>query len=264
MREERRALLDVLATLSPEQWSAPTACKGWTVHDVAAHLLGVHLGRLSRIRDGYEPLRCGPGETLPTFLDRINQEWVVAAVRLSPRVLTALLAGAHERVDEHFATLDLDALGGAVSWAGTEPSPVWLDMAREYTEGWVHQQQIREAAGVEPLDAARYRGPVLDTFARALPHTLRDAPAQRGAEVQVVVEGDGGGAWTAVRGDGGWSQRRGPAADPAATLRTDPDTFWRLCTRNVTLDDARRRVTLEGDPDLAEATLRIVSIILSE
>jgi hypothetical protein len=32
-----------------------------------------------------------------------------------------------------------------VSWAGPDTSPAWLDIARDYTEFWVHQQQIRDA-----------------------------------------------------------------------------------------------------------------------
>lgn len=36
---ERRALADLLTTLTPEQWTAPSLCDHWTVQDVAAHLL---------------------------------------------------------------------------------------------------------------------------------------------------------------------------------------------------------------------------------
>jgi uncharacterized protein (TIGR03083 family) len=36
---ERQSLADELAGLSPEQWSTPTPCTEWDVHDVLAHLL---------------------------------------------------------------------------------------------------------------------------------------------------------------------------------------------------------------------------------
>lgn len=36
---ERAALIDDLATLSPQQWDTPSLAAGWTVHDVAAHLV---------------------------------------------------------------------------------------------------------------------------------------------------------------------------------------------------------------------------------
>lgn len=37
--DERRITADFLGTLNPEQWATPSLCRGWTVHDVAAHLL---------------------------------------------------------------------------------------------------------------------------------------------------------------------------------------------------------------------------------
>ncbi len=40
---ERRALIDDLEGLDDEQWSRPSLCDGWTVHDVAAHLVDVAL-----------------------------------------------------------------------------------------------------------------------------------------------------------------------------------------------------------------------------
>ncbi|WP_211900126.1 maleylpyruvate isomerase family mycothiol-dependent enzyme [Saccharopolyspora erythraea] len=36
---ERAALIDDLAHLDDEQWGKPSLCEGWTVHDVAAHLV---------------------------------------------------------------------------------------------------------------------------------------------------------------------------------------------------------------------------------
>lgn len=38
IRGEREALVDHLATLTPEQWTTPSLCAGWRVQDVAAHL----------------------------------------------------------------------------------------------------------------------------------------------------------------------------------------------------------------------------------
>jgi uncharacterized protein (TIGR03083 family) len=40
---QRGRLLSLLASLSDEQWAAPTAAPGWSVKDVALHLLDVDL-----------------------------------------------------------------------------------------------------------------------------------------------------------------------------------------------------------------------------
>lgn len=37
--EERRAVAGMLSELTPEQRSVPSLCQGWSVHDVAAHLV---------------------------------------------------------------------------------------------------------------------------------------------------------------------------------------------------------------------------------
>ncbi len=39
IHDDRQALADDLAGLSPEQWQTPSWCDGWSVHDVLAHLL---------------------------------------------------------------------------------------------------------------------------------------------------------------------------------------------------------------------------------
>ncbi len=36
---ERHALIDDLAALEDQQWDTPSLCQGWSVHDVAAHLV---------------------------------------------------------------------------------------------------------------------------------------------------------------------------------------------------------------------------------
>jgi uncharacterized protein (TIGR03083 family) len=38
-RDERADLASFLATLSPQQWEAPTLCVGWRVRDVVAHVI---------------------------------------------------------------------------------------------------------------------------------------------------------------------------------------------------------------------------------
>jgi len=39
VHEQRRALIADLEQVSPEAWDTPSLCPGWTVHDVAAHLV---------------------------------------------------------------------------------------------------------------------------------------------------------------------------------------------------------------------------------
>ncbi|WP_212735514.1 maleylpyruvate isomerase N-terminal domain-containing protein [Herbidospora galbida] len=83
---ERRALLDLLDGLSPDDWTRPTVCPGWDVHDVVAHLVHDYARRLSGSRDGHHGDGFRDGETLPVFLARVNEEFVRAARAFSPAV----------------------------------------------------------------------------------------------------------------------------------------------------------------------------------
>src|SRR4051812_32436576 len=264
-------LLALLATLTPEQWQVPTACAGWSVKDMAAHLLGGDLGNLSRRRDGltnalaaYAPPGAdfADGPALAAALNRWNEDWVEAARRLSPRVLCDLLAATFPATHAYYRELDPFVLGGPVSWAGSGPAPVWLDIAREYTEHWAHHAQIRDALGVlPPLDTPRLFAPVLATYLRALPHTLRHHAAPEGTTLRVVITGPAGGEWLALRQDDQWLLGTDPVRPAQATAVLDQDAAWRLFTRGLTGDFTRAAIQLDGDTTLASVVLDMVAII---
>lgn len=258
---ERAALLDLLARLTPAEWEAPTVCAGWSVQDVALHILGGDLGNLSRRRDGFRGPAGLAGEDLVAFINRFNDEWVQAARRLSPRVLCDLLGTSGPPLFAYFATLDLAVAGGGVSWAGLDPAPVWLDMAREYTERWLHQQHIRDAVGRPGLTEPRFLAPVLAAFVFALPPAFRDTPAAPGTVVQLHIAGAAGGDWALARYAEGWTLYEGIADQPAATVTLDQDLAWRLFTKGLTPRDAAPAITFAGDSQLGRQVLHAVAII---
>ena len=145
--EVLNSLIELLSGLSDDDWDKPTVCTRWSVKDIATHLLGGQLGILSRKRDRYlfsgSPIK--GWDDLVALINELNDVWVRAASRLSPPLLCDLLRHSGDQVCDYFKTLDPYAVGDPVDWAGPEPAPVWLDLAREYTEWWHHQQQIRDA-----------------------------------------------------------------------------------------------------------------------
>src|ERR1700737_2508678 len=103
----RGRLLELLAGLSSEDWTRPTAAPRWSVKDVAAHLLGGDIGILSRNRDGFRPTgtMVGTYGELVDLLNRLNDEWVLAARRISFRLLRELLAFPGPEVEADFSSL---------------------------------------------------------------------------------------------------------------------------------------------------------------
>src|SRR5580704_1621535 len=114
----RTQLLTIFASLCEDDWARPTAAPRWCVKDVTAHLLGGDIGILSRSRDGSSPPGSAVGSytELVDLVNRLNQEWVVAARRMSPRLLRELLALMGPGVEAYFLSLDPEAMGGPVSW----------------------------------------------------------------------------------------------------------------------------------------------------
>ncbi len=259
---ERAGLIGLLSELDAADWQRPTVCPGWSVHDIVAHVVHDQLRKLARSRDGYPSPGPRPGEDLPTFLHRLNQESVDVAARWSPRVLLDLLSHLGPQLDQFWAGLDLNRLGEPVSWAAPgEPAPAWLDVAREYSEYWVHQQQVSDAVRRPGANEDGLVAPVIDVFLRAVPQALRHVRAQQGACLEIDVSAPGGGTWNVRRGEDRWAISRGEAARPDARVAISSDTLWRLATRGISLDAGLAGADITGDGDLAAAALSLVSII---
>lgn len=266
-RDESAALLDALRSLDAEQWERPTVCAGWSVGDIARHLVADDLGRLSRERDAYtahgftasSPEAFG-SELLP-WINAANESWVAASRRLSPAIVIDLLEWSGRETQAYFESLDQQAIGDAVTWAGPESAPRWLDVAREYTERWHHQAQIREGAGLPSLGDSRLFAPVLATFVLGVPHAFRETEADDGTHVRLRITGEAGGEWSLLRSDGRWVLVQPLDADADAAVEIGQDVAWRLFTKGLTPQEAKASATLEGDGRLAEKVLRTVSII---
>ena len=248
-------LMSLLRSLTAEEWLAPTVAGAWTVRDVAAHLLDTALRRLSMHRDGHTPPVAPDAFTngLSGYVNDINASGVAYARRLSPVLLIEL----HERYGRQQADFlaSLDPFAEAkwsVSWAGEESSATWFDVARELTERWHHQQQIRDAVGRPPL--YQFLAPVIDTFVRALPYAYRDVDAPDGTAVVLRIDDA---AWTLRREASRWDLYADAAQSPTTTITMSGDAAWRVFTKQK-IDP---RAQIEGDARLANAALGMVSII---
>ena len=261
--ELRVRLTELLSDLSGQDWTLGTAARQWSVRDIVSHLLGGDLGILSRRRDGFR-LNEKPIERYSDLVDLVNglnDQWVSAARRLSPRVLCDLLSFTGPQVEAYFASLDPFAIGEPVDWAGPAPAPVWLDVAREFTERWHHQQQIRDATGRPPLYEPYFLAPVLDTFVRALPHNFRDIAATVGTVVKFTISGEAGGCWSLLRRPNAWELALEADAEPATEVVLPQDSAWRLFTKGMNGETARTMATIAGDSALASPLFTTIAVI---
>lgn len=258
-------LIALLRQLSPTDWEKPTVAGRWQVKDVASHLLDGMLRRLSAARDRHMAPPASPIDSpaaLAAFVDGLNAAWVVATARLSPRVLIGLLEPAGEQVADFFATLDPQAEAlWPVSWAGEQISRNWMDVGRDYTEQWHHQQQIRLATG-RPLQLDRRFGyPALSLLLLALPHAYRETPAILGSELELRISGEAGGTFTLRRAESGWTLREEKAVCADAVVEIAGADVWLLLTKGLRGEAARAAVRLSGAAELAEPFLRAVAVV---
>jgi uncharacterized protein (TIGR03083 family) len=257
-------LLGLLRALRPEEWRLPTLAPAWSVKDVTAHLLDTQLRRLALCRDGHVPPGAPPGSPaeVAALVNRLNAEGVAYFARLSPDVLIALMDVASHANAAYLQSLDPFAPAAfGVSWAGEDTSANWFDVARELTERWHHQQQIREATGRPGILTPRLYGPVLDCFMRGLPHAYRAVDASPGNTVRFDVAGDCGGTWWLHRLAPGWRLTAAEHGRVVARTAIPQEIAWRIFTKGIGRAEARSRVTIEGDATLGAHVLEMIAIV---
>ena len=257
------ALLELLRRLGPDDWSRPTVHPDRDVKDLAAHLLHGSIRRVSTIRDGYRPPlpRLETFEEIVAFIQRDNREFITAMRRVSPQILVELIALYDGELLPLLEGLDPRKPGLGVVWAGELVSQSWFDVAREYTEKWHHQQQLRDATGHPPLYEPALLAPVLETFARGLPHAYRDLGRPAGARIAISITGPVQLGWTLERQADRWSLWSGTDSRVATLITLSADDAWRLWTRGLAPEMARPRVCIDGNPADLEPLLRFVAIM---
>ena len=256
-------LVKTLKSLASEEWDLPTPCPRWSVHDLASHVLGVEVGQLSMGRDGHRAalIDGGDWDDLVAGLNDQNERWVRAMKGVSPRLLIDLIGSTGQQTNRYLASVDPLLPGPIVSWTGATPAPMWLHIAREYTERWHHQQQIRMAAGRPLLTDPYWFAPVITTFMHGLPRSYSGIEAPPGSAVRVSISGPSGGNWLVVRKGSNWLLNSDDSSSPDAHTTIGEIDAWRLFTRSVDRDTIKSRIRIKGDRELGLTALSTVSII---
>jgi uncharacterized protein (TIGR03083 family) len=257
-------LIELLRSLAPEDWEKQTLAPKWKVKDVAAYLLDTQVRKLAAARHGYKPensKKLSP-EKLIALINSLNAEGVCKYGQLNPDdLISRMEAASRESAEYHQA---LDPFGTAmfpVSWAGEEESANWFDTAREFTERWHHQQQIRVAVHKPGIMTREFYFPVLDCFLRALPYSYRNVSAQSGSLVQFNVSGECGGSWYLFRDGDAWKLNASPAGETISETTIPQEISWRIFTKGISFEEARTKVKVAGEEAVGLHILKMISIV---
>lgn len=180
-RDERADLADLLDTLTPEQWNAPTLCGRWRVRDVVAHMISYEehglrdlLGRLRKARYSFGRLN---DVALADYVHLRPDELITfLRAHLEPRGSTARFGGRVGLADALIHHQDIrrplglprqipaERLGHALSFAVTAPP----------LRGFWHARGVRLVA--TDLDWSHGRGPEALGSAEAVLMALAGRP----------------------------------------------------------------------------------------
>ena len=257
-------LIELLKSLSPDDWNKPTVAKLWTVKDIAAHLLHGNVRTISSRQSftGDTPPMINSYRDLVDFLNEQNAIWVKAMKHVSPDLLIQLLETTGAQFTGELALLDPFGVAKyAVAWAGEEQSANWFHIAREYTEKWHHQQQIRDAVNKPGIMHRELFYPCIATFMYALPHTYRNVQAPDNTLIEITIESEAGGNWYLQKDAGKWGfvTKNNKVANSKVTIK--PDIAWKLFTKGITPEIGIQNSILAGDCQLGEKIFDTIAVM---
>ncbi|MBB6109537.1 TIGR03083 family protein [Mucilaginibacter lappiensis] len=257
-------LIELLKSLSPDDWNKPTVAKHWTVKDIAAHLLHGNVRTISSKQSftGDTPPVINSYRDLVNFLNEQNAIWVKAMKQVSPDLLIELLETTGPQFTGELAELDPFGVAKyAVAWAGEEQSANWFHMAREYTEKWHHQQQIRDAVNRPGIMHRELFYPCIATFMYALPHTYHFVQAPDNTLIEVIIESEAGGTWHLQKGADKWGfvNENNKSADSKVIIK--PDIAWKLFTKAITPEIGIQNSVLEGNHEFGEKVFDTIAVM---
>jgi uncharacterized protein (TIGR03083 family) len=237
------AFYGMLGLLQGEQWRCP-ALRDLDVQGLVGHLTGVE----------EDVQRCLAGDPEVAAAEHVESTQA-AAERQGGRLPAQTRAEWRRAADR---TLDLVRAGGdlhaEVAVHGLR-LPLGLLLTVRAFELWVHENDIRAAAGLPPSAPDDSTLSLMTAAAvRLLPHAAARAGLDEPTIVHLVLTGSGGGTWDIPLGQGP------PAPAPAAiVIVTDALGYCRLAANRATPANLDTHIT--GDADRAEAILAAVSTL---
>jgi len=260
-------LIELLRNIKYDDWKKPSPIKGRTVHDLVAHLIDGSLRRLSLQRDGHSSdkikVNLNSYTDLINYIQNLNKIWMDTTDRLSPRILIDLLKYSENELIDFFKTLKpMERAIFSVQWAGEEESENWFDIAREYTEKWHHQMQIRLALDRPLLMDKKYIEPLYDTFMLGLPHLYKEMTNYKiGETIKITVIGKLNKSWYLIKQSDKWVFNE-KITNANTQIDISEDDAWMIFT-NTDRDKEKykSRIKTRGDSKLGNRLIDFVTVL---
>ena len=241
MTEALERLLRLLESLDADDWSKPTPCTAWNVHDMAAHQAGGYASGVSYREMLRQYARLPKRGQLPE--DAINALQVGERKKTTPAELIAELKRVGPAAIHHWA------YGfNAIKWIGA-PHPVggfislrylmWVTHSRDT---WMHRLDICRATN-RPFEQTReHDGRIVELVVLDVAKKLNKRLNDRA--IALTLTGMAGGAWRIGKGD------------PAAEMEMDALDFNIFVSGRYSFEEGMKHARISGEKALLESAFK--------
>jgi uncharacterized protein (TIGR03083 family) len=238
--------ISLVKTLSPEDWSKPTACTLWNVRDILAHQAGGYAsgkGYWEMIRQYARIPKAGQ---LPE--DAVNELQLRERANCSPDQLITELEQVGPAAVRNWAygfhLMKAVAIPHAVAGTLSLRYLMWVIHSRDT---WMHRLDICRATGRTFEPSAGQDRRLVALIVRDVERSLRNKLG--GKSLVFDLSGFAGGAWQVGPGE------------PTAVIRMDALDFSIFASGRFSFEEACARAELSGDLELANCALRNILIL---
>ena len=262
LRQEVADFKERLAALPPDAWERPSACQGWTVADVVAHLVGQDFAlRVSRgLQGDFSPPEGAPPVTdhdEDAFAENIFRRAFATRSQVGDQLLDTLF----RRLDESaavFAGVGLEQWENLCYWPpGPEPARVMLDM--RISELSMHAWDVCSRFDSSYRLSAACVPVLMDTALRAARRAFRPDPSLAGPlRFRFLIDEPVAARYDLIFSTGGAVLQPTPdepaPAGADVIFRCDGETYVMVMYGRLTAAAALAsgRLTWEGDRELAQ------------
>ena len=246
---EWEALAELLAPLSEDEWLAVSPCPGWTVKDLAAHVIGTELTLEGQASPALtDELKAQ--DHIRNDIGAINEAWVDSFRSQPGSEVLAALKDVTGRRAQALAAMSQEEFD-ADSWTPAGPGSYGRFMQIRVYDCWIHEQDMRAALGRPGHLSGPQAEQSLDEVARALGFIVgKKAGAPQGSSVEIALTGP-----TArrmfVSVEGRAAVVPALSGEATATVTMPFDVFIPMASGRIPTDPGAPGVELSGDTDLA-------------
>ena len=259
LQAEAETLKTYLSSLPAEAWNEPSACEGWTVADVVAHLTWTDIAqRVTRGLEGDSSAPEGAPAVADHDEDRFAENIFRRAISNREQLGDNLLGILNQRLDESvqvFSKVSPQDWEKPCYWPpGPEPVRTILDI--RISELTMHAWDIRW-----PVDARYHLSDdsirvLMQTVDRAVRRAFRpDEEIHSQIRYRFEVMEPFEAAYDVVMAAQGTHVEPASAGTADVTFRCDGETYVLVMYGRLSPEDAvdQGRLTFQGDPELADS-----------